>query len=78
MSGDLGVFGTKAKIDVTPIDIVKNLGDFLKVLDGVYFGSGHVRYGDFGFMYDVSYLEVSSTQEIGNNFCRARLMLDLG
>ena len=52
-SGDLGVFGNKVKVDVTPIDIISNLGDFLKALDGLYFGAGHLRYGDFGFMYDV-------------------------
>ncbi|MGI9480743.1 MAG: hypothetical protein ACR2OR_00140 [Hyphomicrobiales bacterium] len=62
-SGDLGVFGNKVKVDVTPIDIISNLGDFLKALDGLYFGAGHLRYGDIGFMYDVTYMEVSSTAE---------------
>jgi hypothetical protein len=78
MSGDLGVFGTKAKIDITPIDIVKNLGDFLKVLDGVYFGSGQLRFGDFDFMYDVTYLEVSSTKKIDGALLTGALDVGFG
>jgi hypothetical protein len=64
MSGTIGVLGTTVDVDLTPIDILSNLGEFLDVLDGVYMGSGEVRYGDFGFVYDVFYLDVSSTTEI--------------
>ena len=78
MNGDLGVFGTKAKIDITPIDILKNVKSFLEVLDGIYFGSGHLQFGDFGFMYDVTYMEVSSTQKIGNNFLTGALDVGFG
>ncbi|MGI9373160.1 MAG: hypothetical protein ACR2OJ_11740 [Hyphomicrobiales bacterium] len=63
-SGETAVFGNTAKIDVTPLDIVKNLGDFLDVLDGLYIGGGHVRLDDFGFMYDVTYLSIASSQSI--------------
>lgn len=64
MNGTVGVQGTTVDIDLTPIDILSNLGDFLDALDGLYMGSGEVRYGDFGFVYDVFYLDVSSTAEI--------------
>ncbi|MGI9514057.1 MAG: hypothetical protein ACR2OL_14230 [Anderseniella sp.] len=64
MNGTVGVLGTTVDVDLTPIDILSNLGDFLDVLDGFYMGSGEVRYGDFGFVYDVFYLDVSSTAEV--------------
>lgn len=64
MNGTVGVLGTTVDVDLTPIDILSNLGDFLDVLDGFYMGSGEVRYGDFGFVYDVFYLDASSTAEI--------------
>lgn len=63
-SGETAVFGNTAKVDVTPIDIIKNLGSFLDALDGIYIGSGHVRMGDFGFLYDVTYLSIASSQAI--------------
>jgi len=64
ISGTVGVLGQSVDIDLTPIDILSNLGDFLDSLDGLYMGSGEVRYGDFGFIYDVFYLDLSSTAEI--------------
>jgi len=64
MSGTVGVFGSSVQVDLTPIDIVSNLGDFLDALDGLYMGAGEVRYGDFGLAYDIFYIDVSSTAEI--------------
>ncbi|MEE4235108.1 MAG: hypothetical protein V2I51_00160 [Anderseniella sp.] len=64
VNGTVGVLGSSVEVDLAPIDIISNLGDFLKVLDGVYMGAGEVRYGDFGLVYDVFYLDVSSTAEI--------------
>ena len=64
MNGTVGVFGSTADVDLTPIDIVSNLGDFLDALDGLYMGAGEVRYGEFGLAYDIYYLDVSSTAEI--------------
>ena len=65
MNGKVGVFGAPPiDVDLTPIDIVSNLGDFLDALDGLYMGAGEVRYGDFGLAYDIFYLDVSSTAEI--------------
>ena len=64
MNGTIGALGQSVDIDLAPIDILSNLGDFLDVLDGLYMGSGQVRYGNFGFIYDVFYLDVSSTAEI--------------
>jgi hypothetical protein len=77
-SGDMAVFGNKVDVDVTPIDILSNLGDFLKVLDGVYFGAGHLRYGDFGFMYDVVYQDISSTSEFETDALNGALDVGFG
>ena len=71
--GTIGVFGTITKFDVTPIDILKNLGNYLDVLDGVYMGAGELRYGDFGFFYDVVYTDVFSTQAIEDKFVSGTL-----
>ncbi|MEE4239145.1 MAG: hypothetical protein V2I51_20685 [Anderseniella sp.] len=64
LEGPLGGQVGPAKIDLTPIDILSNLGDFLDALDGLYMGSGEVRYGKVGLVYDIFYLDVSSTAEI--------------
>jgi len=65
MSGKVGVFGAApVNVDLTPIDILSNLGDFLSALDGLYMGTGEVRYGKIGLTYDVFYIDVSSTAEI--------------
>lgn len=66
--GTVGVLGTTEKIDVTPIDIIENFSDYLDVLDGVYMGAGELRYGDFGFFYDVVYIDVFSTEAIEGEF----------
>jgi hypothetical protein len=71
MNGTVGVLGTTVDVDLTPIDILSNLGDFLDVLDGFYMGSGEVRYGNFGFVYDVFYLDASSTTAIGGTLINA-------
>ncbi len=44
VNGTVGVLGSSVEVDLAPIDIISNLGDFLKVLDGVYMGVGEVRY----------------------------------
>jgi hypothetical protein len=64
MNGTIGVLGTTVDVDLTPIDIIENLGDFLDALDGLYMGTGELRYREFGLMYDVFYLDVSSSREI--------------
>ena len=66
--GTVGVFGTRASVDVTPIDILKNIGDFVEILDGLYIGAGEIRYGRVGFLYDVFYLNVSVTKDIDRRF----------
>jgi hypothetical protein len=74
MKGSVGVFGQPlADIDVTPIDILQNLDGFLEVLEGIYFGAGHVRRGDFGFAWDVVYIDVFSTDQIGGDFVSGTL-----
>ena len=64
LNGTVGVLGTTADIDITPIDVIENLGDYLDALDGLYKGAGEVRYREFGFMYDVFHTKVSSADEI--------------
>ena len=73
LNGTVGVFGVNAAIDVTPIDILKDLGDFLDVLEGLYMGTGEVRYDQFGFFYDVYYIDVASSNEIDVAFVRGNL-----
>lgn len=74
MKGSVGVFGQPpADIDVTPIDILQNLDGFLEVLEGIYFGAGQVRRGDFGFAWDVVYIDVFSTDQIGGDFVSGTL-----
>lgn len=62
------MFGTNANLNLTPIDIIENLGDFLEMLDGIYMGAGELRYGDFGFFYDVVYMDVFSAKAIEGRF----------
>ncbi|MGI9263426.1 MAG: hypothetical protein ACR2QU_00770 [Gammaproteobacteria bacterium] len=64
LNGTAGVLGTTAEIDITPIDVIENLGDYLDSLDGLYKGTGEVRYREFGLLYDVFHTEVSSADEI--------------
>jgi hypothetical protein len=75
MKGTVGVFGTRASVDVTPIDILRNIGDLVDTLDGIYIGSGEVRYGKIGFLYDIYYMKASLTQEIDGDFISGGLEL---
>lgn len=72
-NGTLGLRGVNAKIDITPWDYIENLGNVFKALDGLYFGTGQLRYGDFGFFYDVIYWDISASSTIGGNFVSAGL-----
>ena len=51
MKGTVGVFGTQASVDVTPIDILRNIGDLVDALDGLY---SHVGRRDEVVQADVS------------------------
>lgn len=74
MNGSVAVFGQpKVDIDVTPIDILQNLDQFLDVLEGAYFGAGQVRHGDFGIAWDLVYIDVFSTDQIGGDFVSGTL-----
>ena len=68
MNGTVGVFGATAEFDATPIDIIENIGELVKLLDGIYMGAGELRYGDFGFLYDVFYIDVFSSNDIDRRF----------
>ena len=72
--GDLGVFGlSPVKIDITPIDILKNIDEFIDLLDGVYIGGGQIRRDDLGFMWDVVYFDIRAVDQIGGNFVSGTL-----
>ncbi|MEW9835964.1 hypothetical protein [Mesorhizobium marinum] len=64
--GDVSVFGNDAHIDVTTLDILDNLGPFLRALDGYYMGSGEWRSGRYGLGYDIVHFSVSGTRDFGN------------
>ena len=72
--GDLRINGTKATVDLTPIDLyVNNLGTVLDALEGYYMGAGEIRYGKFGFFYDVLYMDL----EGGGTVNKKPLSLDI-
>lgn len=73
MNGTVGVFGATAEFDATPIDIIENIGDLVKLLDGIYMGAGELRYGDFGFLYDVFYIDVFSSNDIDRRFVKGSI-----
>jgi hypothetical protein len=75
MKGTVGVFGAQASVNVTPIDILKNIGDLVDALDGIYIGSGEVRYGKLGFLYDIYFMKASLTRDIDGNFISGGLEL---
>ncbi len=63
--GTVGVFGAQAEVDVTPIDLyVDHLDDVLHALEGYYMGAGEIRYGKFGFFYDVYYIHLGDEESI--------------
>jgi len=70
VDGTVGAGGFTADVDVTPIDIIENLGDFLDALDGIYAGTGEVRYGRFGAFYDVVWLDLSAIGDIDRDLIR--------
>jgi hypothetical protein len=63
MTGDVGVLGVQASVNVTPIQILRNLDKVFEVLDGYYMGSGLIRYDRVGFFYDAIHFRVGSVQE---------------
>ncbi len=72
--GDLRINGTKATVDLTPIDLyVDNLGKVLDALEGYYMGAGEIRYDKFGFFYDVYYIDLAG----GDAIHKKTLSLDI-
>ena len=66
--GNLRINGTKAKVDLTPIDLyVDNLGTVLSALEGYYMGAGEIRYGKFGFFYDVLYMDLEGGDTVNGD-----------
>ncbi len=63
INGGVGARGLSTSIDVSPIDVLRNLDDLIEALDGIYIGAGHIRYGKFGFAYDAVYFNLSSVRE---------------
>jgi hypothetical protein len=76
MSGDVAGFGGPGiSIDFTTKDILDNLDAFLHAIDGLYMGSGEYRNDQFGFQWDIIYLNLGGSAEFGN---RVEGALDLG
>ncbi len=67
LNGTLGGPNVKASIDVTAWDLLENIDELLHALDGIYFGSGHIRYGNFGFFYDANYLALSDGSDFSGS-----------
>ncbi len=63
INGHVGARGVTASIEVSPMDVLRNLGDLIEALDGIYMGSGQIRYRKFGFAYDAVHFKVSSVNE---------------
>jgi hypothetical protein len=63
------VGGRAASVDVSlsPLDVMRNINDFVDVVDGIYIGWGEFRYGRVGLFYDVFHLDVSSAESIGSD-----------
>ena len=72
-NGIVGALGTNTKLNLTVLDYLEHLSGFLEALDGLYMGTGELRYDKFGFLYDVFYMDLSSTAEIESRFVTANL-----
>ncbi|MGI9401248.1 MAG: hypothetical protein ACR2O0_08350, partial [Rhizobiaceae bacterium] len=76
MSGSFsGANGNRVSFDVTTKDILNNFNEFLHAIDGLYMGSGEFRNDQFGFMWDIVYLNLGASASFGNRFNGA---LDVG
>jgi len=64
IDGTVGGRNRSVDVSLPPIDVMRNIGDFVDVLDGIYIGWGEFRYGRFGLFYDVFYLDVSSVESM--------------
>ena len=65
--GDMLVFGHKASIDITAWDLIQNLDELIHALNGIYEGSGELRNHQFGFQYDIVYLNLGGTKNFGGD-----------
>ncbi len=59
MSGDVAAFGAAPiAVDVTPIDLIKNIDTVISSLDFAIIAAAEVRKGDFGVFADIFYLDL--------------------
>jgi hypothetical protein len=65
--GTMGVRGVNADVSFTAWDLIESIDEVLHALDGIYFGSGHIRQGNFGLFYDISYLDLSSSADFAGS-----------
>ncbi len=65
--GTMGVRGVNADVSFTAWDLIENIDEVLHAIDGIYFGSGHIRQGNFGLFYDISYLDLSGTADFAGS-----------
>jgi hypothetical protein len=64
VDGTVGTRAASVDVSLSPLDVMRNVDDFVDVLDGIYIGWGEFRYGRIGLFYDVFYLDVSSAASI--------------
>ena len=75
VSGTVGGASSSVDVDLTPIDIIENIDEFIDVIDGIYIGWGEFRYRRFGLFFDIYHLNVSSTQSIDQGIITANVDL---
>jgi len=76
MKGDLALLGGPGiSIDFTSLDLLENFDSFLDALDGYYMGAGEIRNSQFGFQWDIVYLDLGKTVSFGNRIAGA---VDIG
>lgn len=67
--------GPGVNIDVTAWDLITNLDALINAIDGIYEGSGEFRNGRFGIQYDLFYLNLGSSADVGSEVTGA---IDIG
>jgi len=65
LNGDATIFRNDVSIDITTLDILHHIDDFLGALNGLYMGSGEMRNGNFGLQYDIVYLSLGASKDFG-------------
>ena len=74
----VGPQGNSVKVSVSPIDVIKNIDEFIDVLDSIYIGWGEIRHRRMGLFFDVFHFDVSSAASIDRRFVAGSLDVTFG